>query len=126
VDTHTQQAVRVAPRLDVRQRAIAFLPQEPRHYFAQLRAYQIMADNELLTIQAVHLVRPLGQLISRAGVRTSCMNCGEEIINQREVSRAGETLCIACAESAYYRACEPGRLSLAAIQPAMEMATDTL
>jgi len=126
VDTHTQQAVRVAPRLDVRQRATNFLPQEPRHYFAQLRAYQMMADDELLTIQAVQLTRSVGQLISRAGVRVACMNCGEEIINKREVSRAGVMLCIACAESAYYRVCEPDGISLSAIQPALEMATDTI
>lgn len=107
VDVHTEQAVRVAPRIDVRERAASFLPQEPRHYYAQLRAYQMMADDDLLSIQAVHLVRPVGRLVSRAGVRVNCAKCGEEIINEREVHRAGITLCRACAGFAYYL---PGNL----------------
>jgi formylmethanofuran dehydrogenase subunit E len=88
--------------LDVRRLAAAFYPQERRHYFAQLHAYQMMADENLLTIQTVRLVRPVGQLISRSGVRANCEECGEEIINEREVLRDGRLLCRACAGSAYY------------------------
>ena len=42
VDTVAGQAVRVAPVLDVREKAYAYAPDESRHYFAQMRAYQIM------------------------------------------------------------------------------------
>jgi formylmethanofuran dehydrogenase subunit E len=39
VNMKTGYTVRVAPRLDVRERASAFLPNESRHYFSQLQAY---------------------------------------------------------------------------------------
>ncbi len=108
VDVQTELAVRVAPRLDVRQRAALHLLEEKRHYFAQLQAYQSMPDEELLTIQPVHLNTPVGQIVSRPGVRVNCMLCGEEIINERQVMRAGLVLCAACAGMAYYQAFEPG------------------
>lgn len=104
VDVRTGNALRVAPRLDVRERAYHFVPDEKRHYFAQLEAYQIMPDADLLTIQAVELSPQAAEIISRAGVRVNCSICGEEIINQREVSQNGLTLCQSCAGAAYYRA----------------------
>jgi formylmethanofuran dehydrogenase subunit E len=114
VDVEMERAVRVAPALDVRKLAAAFFPQEPRHYFAQLRAYQMMADEHLLTIQPVHLVEPIGQMISRAGVRVNCDRCGEEIINEREIRQEGQTLCRACAGLAYYL---PGGISVNEAEP---------
>ena len=32
----------------------------------------------------------------------SCEGCGEEIINEREIVRAGRTLCRSCAGAGYY------------------------
>ncbi|MEJ2304159.1 MAG: FmdE family protein [Anaerolineales bacterium] len=103
VDVRTGNALRLAPRLDVRERAYDFVPDEKRHYFAQLEAYQIMPDADLLTIQSVELSPPAAELISRAGVRVNCSICGEEIINQREVTRNGLKLCQACEGMAYFR-----------------------
>lgn len=106
VDTHTGRAVRVAPHLEVRQRAYAYAPEEPRHYFAQLKAYQIMPDSELLTIREVCLNTPIGEIVSRAGMRVNCSACGEEIINERELIYDGASLCRACAGSSYYHPAE--------------------
>lgn len=103
VDVKTGQAVRVAPRLDVRERAYTCVPEEPRHYFAQLKAYQLMPDHELLSIQAVQLTTPIAAIVSRPGVRINCDVCGEEIINEREIEREGLTLCRSCAGSSYYQ-----------------------
>lgn len=103
IDMKTHQAVRVAPRLDVRERAYTCASDEPRHYFAQLKAYQVMPDHELLSVQAVQLTTPLEAIISCAGVRVNCEVCGEEIINEREVEHAGLMLCRSCAEQGYYR-----------------------
>jgi formylmethanofuran dehydrogenase subunit E len=103
-DVNTGQAVRVAPALDVRQRAYIYAPEEKRHYFAQLAAYQVMPDSELLSIQEVYLNNPVEALVSRPGVRVNCELCGEEIINEREVNRDGMTLCRFCAGAAYYQA----------------------
>ena len=103
VDTKTGKAVRVAPVLDVRQQACACCPEESRNYFAQMRAYQIMPDEKLLTITEVQLVTPVQQIVSRPGVRVDCDVCGEEIMNEREVKREGLSLCRACAGQSYYQ-----------------------
>lgn len=103
VDVASERAVRVAPRLDVRERAYAYAPGERRHYFAQLQGYQVMPDEELLTVQPVALTTPVAQIVSKPIVRTNCEKCGEEIINEREVIASGQALCRACAGPAYYR-----------------------
>ncbi|MEJ5240153.1 MAG: FmdE family protein [Anaerolineales bacterium] len=102
VDVQEERAVRIAPAPDIRQKAYAYAPDEPRHYFAQLRAYQIMPDEEMFTITEVTLTTPLIALLSRPGVRVNCDGCGEEIINEREVRQDGLILCRSCAYGGYY------------------------
>lgn len=103
IDTKTEQAIRIAPQLNVREKAYLYAPHEPRHYFAQLQAYQTMPDAALLTIQAVTLTTPVKAIVSRAGVRVNCAVCGEEIINERELLVGGRPLCQSCAGSGYYQ-----------------------
>ncbi len=103
VDVTSERAVRVAPRLDVRERAYAYAPGERRHYFAQLQAYQVMPDDKLLAIQPVALATPVAAIVSRPILRTNCDRCGEEIINEREVITGGQTLCRSCGGPGYYR-----------------------
>ncbi len=98
----TEEALRVAPRPDVRQRALAYAPDEPRHYFAQLRGYQVMPDDELLTVEPVQLLRSIRQIVSRPGVRVNCAGCGEEIMNEREIIVDGQPFCVTCAQGGYY------------------------
>ncbi len=102
VDTHTGRAVRIAPRRGIRQRAADCLPKEDSHYAAQLQAYQILPDDELLLVQEIVLMIDAKRLLSRPGVRTTCELCGEDIINERELTRNGETLCRSCAGEGYY------------------------
>lgn len=102
VDVKTGTAVRLAPQLDIREKALQYAPEETKHYYAQLVGYQRMPDNELLIIQPVQLSVPVSQIVSRAGVRVNCAECGEEIINEREIMVAGRPLCAACASPAYY------------------------
>jgi formylmethanofuran dehydrogenase subunit E len=103
VETRTGHAVRIAPRLDVRERARLFVPEELRHYFAQMQAYQIMPEEEILTIQEVVLKRPVGEIISRPGIRVNCDVCGEEVMNERHILRDGLTLCRSCDGGGYYQ-----------------------
>ncbi|GAB4546275.1 MAG: FmdE family protein [Anaerolineales bacterium] len=102
VDTLTGQAVRVAPALDVRQKAYVYAPDEPRHYFAQMQAYQVMPADEMFSVTPVMLHTPIESIVSRAGVRVNCDVCGEEIMNEREIHQDGLTLCRACAGDKYY------------------------
>jgi formylmethanofuran dehydrogenase subunit E len=103
IDTKTGLAVRVAPALNLRQKACTYAPSEPRSYFAQMQAYQVMPDEEMLMVQDVLLNTPIEQLVSRPGVRVNCDVCGEEIMNEREVHQHGLTLCRTCAEGGYYQ-----------------------
>jgi len=107
VDVRTGQAVRVVPRLDIRERAATFASNEPRHYFAQMQAYQSMPDEEMLTLQEVCLNVSIEQIVSRPGLRVNCDVCGEEIMNERQVKRDKLTLCRACDSSAYYQSPAP-------------------
>jgi formylmethanofuran dehydrogenase subunit E len=103
VDVKTGRAVRIVPRLDVRRQALACVPGEPDHYFAQMQAYQVLPETELFTFSEVKLNTPIEQIISSPGLRVDCAVCGEEIINEREIQRGGRSLCRACAGQAYYR-----------------------
>lgn len=102
-DAATGRSVRIAPRRGVRPLAFAYAPAESSHYRAMLQAYQVMPENELLTIQEVELEPSLAAIISQPGIRVQCSACGEEIINQRELLVDGRILCLACAGGAYYR-----------------------
>ena len=102
VDTQTGLALRVAPALDIRQRSYAYAPDEPRHYFAQMQAYQVMPDNVMFTITEVQLRTPIEAIVSHPGIRVNCDVCGEEIMNEREAHHEGLTLCRACAGDSYY------------------------
>lgn len=103
VDTHTGQAIRIAPRLTARARALDYAPDAPDRWHAQLCAYQIMPATELLDARGVTLTVSLQDILSRHGKRVMCEGCGEDIINQREVRRAGRIFCRACAGDAYYQ-----------------------
>ena len=128
VDTNTGRAVRLAPRLDVRERARLYAPQETRHYFAQLEGYQRMPTDELFMVQEVTLFTPIEAIVSRAGVRANCDVCGEEIINEREVVQDGLTLCRGCVVApqlrspAYYY--QPDAAEVWAFFPMLETAGD--
>ena len=106
VDVNTRRAIRIAPALDARQRALQYLPDEPRHYFAQLQAYQTMPDEQLLQLQQVILDPPVETLLSRPVVRVNCAVCGEEIINERQVLVDSRALCGTCAHQGYYNPIE--------------------
>ena len=103
VNVKTGQAIRIAPTLDVREEANLYAPEEKRHYFAQLKAYQIMPDVELMHAQEVALNFSLDELISHSGKRVNCERCGEEIINEREVIIEGKIYCKSCAGGGYYQ-----------------------
>jgi formylmethanofuran dehydrogenase subunit E len=96
------QVVRLAPHLDVRQRAAMFLPDVPNPYLAQMQAYQMLPESELFFSTPVILRPPLEQILSKPGLRVNCAVCGEEIMNEREVLREGKILCRPCANGGYY------------------------
>ena len=102
VDTQTGRAIRVAPAPDIREKVDAYAPNESRHYFAQLQAYQAMPDREMFVVIQVSLNTSIEAIVSRPGMRVACDSCGEEIMNEREVGKNGLNLCLSCAGKSYY------------------------
>ncbi len=96
------ESLRLAPRADVRTRALEYAPDERRHYFAQLKGYQLMPEDQLFRFQWVELVTPAVQLMSRQNAQALCTECREEILNEREVVVEGKVLCRMCAFGGYY------------------------
>jgi formylmethanofuran dehydrogenase subunit E len=103
VDTYTRQAVRIVPRRESRELARQYAPQAQSRWHAQIEAYQNMPEDELFDTQQVALTLSLEKLLSKPGRKVICDQCGEEIINEREVIQAGRTLCRACAGDGYWR-----------------------
>lgn len=108
IDSKRGEAVRLAPRCDVRERAGLYAPEEARHYFAQLVGYQRMPDDALFTFTRVVLNQPVEEIISRPGVRVNCSVCGEEIMNEREIIYGGLNYCRACFGLGYYQESREG------------------
>jgi formylmethanofuran dehydrogenase subunit E len=104
VDTETARAIRISPSPDSRRRAVEYAPAAPNRWRAQLAAYQTMPAAELLCYGEVELTLDLNASIGKPGVRVNCSQCGEEILNLREVHRNGRVLCQACACGSYARA----------------------
>lgn len=98
----TGKTVRLAPALDVRQRALGYAPEVKKKYYAQLKGYQLMPETELFTFQEVVLEPALEVILSRPGVRARCAHCGEEVINERQICVGGKILCRTCAGERYY------------------------
>ncbi len=105
VDTITDRAVRLIPSKASRTLAQAYAPLARSRWHAQLEAYQIMPEAELFDVQPVELTLSLEQLLSKPGRKAVCDQCGEEIINEREILQEGRTLCKACAGDGYWRVC---------------------
>jgi formylmethanofuran dehydrogenase subunit E len=110
VDTSSNRAIRILPGPDSRKRAYDYAPDAPDRWHAQLAAYQVMPAEELLVAQAANLSISLTAIISRHGLRAVCDNCGEDIINEREVHRADRVLCRSCAGDSYYALVEDSAL----------------
>lgn len=103
VDSRSGRAIRIRPAPRVREIAHQYAPDAQSRWHTYLAAYQLMPDTELLEAWPVALTLDLQALISRNGVRAVCDQCGEEIINEREVVCEDRTLCRSCADGAYYR-----------------------
>ncbi|TAH54113.1 MAG: formylmethanofuran dehydrogenase [Chloroflexota bacterium] len=102
VDVETRRAVRIAPRCDVRALAASYAPEAATRWEKQLLGYQRMLDAELLRAQEVTLTFSLEHWLSKEGARVHCAQCGEEILNEREIQIHDSVYCLACIGGAYY------------------------
>lgn len=106
VDTATARALRIIPHPQARTLAPKYAPEASDRWQAQLLGYQVMPPKELLLTQDVMLTVSLRAIISQHGHRVVCDECGEDVINEREIQQDGRTLCLACVTGAYYQPIE--------------------
>lgn len=99
VNASTGEAVRVVARDDARERASAYAPGIPEPRKAQIAAYRVMPEAELLSLQPV-IIQP--GWLDRPRVRVSCQLCGEGVNYGLEIVSNGLTLCRPCSGGGYY------------------------
>lgn len=61
------------------------------------------SDEELLGWQQVEISLPLWEMPGKPCFVAKCDQCGDEIIDRREIIKDGRCFCRACLEGAYYR-----------------------
>jgi formylmethanofuran dehydrogenase subunit E len=93
------EAVRVSARDDAREKVLRYAGDEPDRRRAQMAAYRVMPEEELLRLEAVSI--HTGWL-DRRRVRVACRVCGEGVSYGREVLSDGLALCRACFDGGYY------------------------
>ena len=101
-DLQEQRAVRVAARESAKARARQLHPEIENKNQQQMRAYRVMADEELFDIAWVRLNIAPEDLPGYKAARAICAQCGEAVSFRRETVRDARTLCRACAGESYY------------------------
>ena len=101
-DLQEQRAVRVAARESAKARARQLHPEIENKNQQQMRAYRVMADEELFDIAWVRLKIAPEDLPGYKAARAICAQCGEAVSFRRETVRDARTLCRACAGESYY------------------------
>ena len=116
IDAHTESAIRITPSPLSRSLAAERFSHTRTRWEAMLKGYQVVPNDELLNVQLVRLNAPLAEIISKPGRKSECMQCGEEIINGREISKDGLILCRACAGDGYYQLLEGRKIDFMKIK----------
>jgi len=101
-DLQEQRAVRVAARESAKARARELHPEIENKNQQQMRAYRVMADEELFDIAWVRLNIAPEDLPGYKAARAICAQCGEAVSFRRETVLDARTLCRACAGESYY------------------------
>ncbi len=107
VNVYSGEAVRVAAREDASDAAWRYVPEgvgkpEVSRKEVQLHAYQVMPVEELFSVTRVMVDVPASDMPGPPVSRVICDVCGEGVNDRREVIRDGLTMCIPCAQGAYY------------------------
>jgi len=103
VDLPTGNAVRLAVREDVREKAALYRCEGQTKYDAEVVAYKVLPDEELFNVEQVLVQIPAEDMPGPPQRRVICDQCGEGINDSRDVLLAGKILCRACAYGGYYQ-----------------------
>ena len=102
VNLKSGKAVRVVAREEARELAPRYVPEENNKYEQQRQAYRVMPDEELLGFEEVKVTTPPEDMPGSPVSRVACEQCGDFVVDMREVRRDGKVLCRPCANGAYF------------------------
>ncbi len=103
LNTEDGRAVRVVAREESRELVGRYAPAAREKGEAQVAAYLVMPEEELLLVQAVAVDLSPYDEPGHPLKRVRCQSCGEGVNDNREVRRDGRVLCRPCAGAGYYR-----------------------
>ena len=103
INLKTAKSVRVVAREDARGRAKECFGGHGNKYEAQIKAYNMMSDEELFDWNEVEVILDPQDMPGRPLRRVRCSSCGEYVQDMREVYRHGTVLCKPCAVGGYYK-----------------------
>ena len=93
----TKQAFRISVHPEARQRAKALFPDHTDKNHLYLEAYKQLPDDRLFVVEEVAVDLGGLDMPGPPPDRTACHDCGEEIIQGREIHQDGKDLCRRCA-----------------------------
>jgi formylmethanofuran dehydrogenase subunit E len=99
----SSQAIRVIAKEESRELSKKYYPEILDKYRQQLLAYKVMPDDDLFSVQDVHVSIPEEDLPGKPLSRVVCHNCGDWVQDRREIMQDGRILCRGCARGKYYR-----------------------
>ncbi len=101
LDIESGRALRIVSLQTARAMAAAMYP-DLSTGAAQLKAYRVLDDGDMFSVQEVAVSIPPEDLPGRPLDRESCVVCGESILDCRQIERDGRTLCRPCATEHWY------------------------
>jgi formylmethanofuran dehydrogenase subunit E len=102
VNLKTGRAFRLRAREEAKTIATHYAPGIEDRHQRELKAYQIMPDEELFEVEEVTVNIPIYDLPGKPRKKVQCQRCGEWIRDNREKSVNGRVLCQICAGGAYF------------------------
>jgi len=103
VNLDTGKAVRIVAREESRELSKKYCPEIENKYERQLGAYKVMLQEELFTIDEVHVDIPKEDMPGRPLKRVQCESCGDWVQDCRDVEKDGKSFCRGCANGKYYK-----------------------
>jgi len=97
LNLETQKAVRISIQQDSRQKARALFPDLTDDNHVYLEAYKRMKNEDLFKLEEVRAQIPDSDLPGPPPKRISCEECGEDVMEGREIKKEARALCRRCA-----------------------------
>jgi len=103
INLETSRAYRVISTEEARDLAALYAPQEGEKRNRQLQAYRIMPDSVLFRLQEVEVDLTPFDMPGPTRKKSTCVQCGQVVRDNREVVKDGLPYCRPCAQGGYFK-----------------------